>query len=78
MIMSNIVKVLGNICEIIYYKTSIPAVILIEKWNTFAKDYNRSVANVLDSKYIVDDSHKFSNEEEIYINPIIQKEKGFI
>ena len=77
-ILKNIFKLGGNICELIYYKVSLVVVILVEKWRAFWKDYNRSVSKVIEDRYIVDDSHKYSNEEEIYTNPIIQKEKGFI
>ena len=80
MIIINIVKSLGNICEIIYYKMSIPVIILVDKWKAFWKDYKRSVKRITEPRYIVDDSHKYSNEssKETYTNPIIQKEKGFI
>ena len=78
MIIINIVKSLGNICEIIYYKMSIPVTILVERWKAFWKDYKRSVKRITEPRYIVDDSHKYSSEEETYTNPIIQKEKGFI
>ena len=47
-------------------------------WNEYREDYKRSVERVTEPRYIVEDSHKYSNEEEIYTNPIIQKEKGFI
>ena len=77
-IIINIVKILGNICEIIYYKMSIPVIILVDKWKAFSKDYKRSVKRITEPRYIVDDSHKYSSEEETYTNPIIQKEKGFI
>ena len=77
-ILKNIFKLGGNICELIYYKVSLVVVILVEKWRAFWKDYNRSVSKVIEDRYIVDDSHKYSDEEEIYTNPIIQKEKGFI
>ena len=77
-ILKNIFKLGGNICELIYYKVSLVVVILVEKWRAFWKDYNRSVKRITEPRYIVDDSHKYSDEEEIYTNPIIQKEKGFI
>ena len=77
-ILKNIFKLGGNICELIYYKVSLVVTILVEKWRAFSEDYKRSVERVTEPRYIVDDSHKFSNEEEIYTNPIIQKEKGFI
>ena len=74
----NIFKLGGNICELIYYKVSLVVTILVEKWRAFSEDYKRSVKKVTEDRYIVDDSHKYSSEEEIYTNPIIQKEKGFI
>jgi hypothetical protein len=73
-LMINIVKLIENICELIYYKVLLMGV----KFSTYWSDYKRSVSKVIEPQYIVDDSHKFSNEEEIYTNPIIQKEKGFI
>ena len=59
---------------------SIPVIILVDKWKAFSKDYKRSVKRITEPRYIVDDSHKYSNESsnETYTNPIIQKEKGFI
>ena len=75
---SNIVKLGGNICELIYYKVSLAFMKVAIAWNEYRDDYKRSVERVTEPRYIVDDSHKFSNEEEIYTNPIIQKEKGFI
>ena len=74
----NIFKLGGNICELIYYKVSLMGVKFGTAWNEYREDYKRSVERVTEPRYIVDDSHKFSNEEEIYTNPIIQKEKGFI
>ena len=76
--MTNIVKLVGNICELIYYKVLLMGVKFGTAWNDHWNDYKRSVKKVIEPQYIVDDSHKFSNEEEIYTNPIIQKEKGFI
>ena len=88
-IIINIVKSLGNICEIIYYKMSIPVIILVDKWKAFWKDYKRSVKRITEPRYIVDDSHKYSSVhdeleepsmEALHTTsiPIIQKEKGFI
>ena len=74
----NIFKLGGNICELIYYKVSLMGVKFGTAWNEYREDYKRSVERVTEPRYIVDDSHKYSNEEEIYTNPIIQKEKGFI
>ena len=77
-ILKNIFKLGGNICVLIYYKVSLVGVKFGTAWNEYREDYKRSVERVTEPRYIVDDSHKFSNEEEIYTNPIIQKEKGFI
>ena len=74
----NIFKLGGNICELIYYKISLVGVKFGTAWNEYREDYKRSVERVTEPRYIVEDSHKYSNEEEIYTNPIIQKEKGFI
>ena len=77
-ILKNIFKLGGNICELIYYKVSLMGVKFGTAWNEYRQDYKRSVERGTEPRYIVDDSHKFSNEEEIYTNPIIQKENGFI
>ena len=77
-ILKNIFKLGGNICELIYYKVSLTFMKVAIAWNEYREDYKRSVERVTEPRYIVDDSHKFSSEEEIYTNPIIQKEKGFI
>ena len=74
----NIFKLGGNICELIYYKVSLVGMKFATFWNDHWNDYKRSVKKVTEDRYIVDDSHKYSDEEEIYTNPIIQKEKGFI
>ena len=77
-ITQNIFKLGGNICELIYYKISLVGVKFAIYWSDYWNDYKRSVKKVTEDRYIVDDSHKYSDEEEIYTNPIIQKEKGFI
>ena len=77
-ILKNIFKLGGNICELIYYKVSLVGIKFATAWNEYREDYKRSVERVTEPRYIVDDSHKYSSEEEIYTNPIIQKEKGFI
>ena len=79
-LMINIVKLMGNICELIYYKVLLVGMKFATFWNDYWNDYKRSVKKVIEPQYIVDDSHKFSNENinEIYTNPIVQKEKGFI
>ena len=79
-LMINIVKLVGNICELIYYKVLLVGMKFATFWSDYWNDYKRSVSKVIEPQYIVDDSHKFSNEntDEIYINPIVQKEKGFI
>ncbi len=88
-LMTNIVKIVGNICELLYYKISLVGM----KFATFWNDYKSNVRKVIEPRYIVDESHKYSSsthnyealhntsipiDYEEYTNPIIQKEKGFI
>ncbi len=47
-------------------------------WNEYRDDYKRSVERVTEPRYIVDDSHKYSDELDEYTNQIIQKQNGFI
>ena len=75
-LMNNIVKLVGNICVLLYYKVSLVVA---------RNDYKRSIKRVTEDRYIVDESHKYStsapyifSERGEYTNPIIQKEKGFI
>ena len=77
-ILKNIFKLGGNICELIYYKVSLAFMKVAIAWNEYREDYKRSVERVTEPRYIVDDSHKYSDELDEYTNPIIQKEKGFI
>ena len=77
-ILKNIFKLGGNICELIYYKISLVGVKFATAWNEYREDYKRSVERITEPRYIVDDSHKYSDELDEYTNPIIQKEKGFI
>ena len=76
---SNIVKLGGNICELLYYKISLMGVKFATFWNDYWNDYKSNVRKVIEPRYIVDESHKHSSStHEEYTNPIIQKEKGFI
>ena len=75
-LMTNIVKLIGNICVLLYYKVSLVVA---------RNDYKRSIKRVTEPRYIVDESHKYStsapyifSERGEYTNPIIQKENGFI
>ena len=81
-LMTNIVKLVGNICELLYYKVSL---VVATFWSDYWNDYKRSIKRVTEPRYIVDESHKYStstpyifSERGEYTNPIIQKENGFI
>ena len=47
-------------------------------WNDYWNDYKSNVRKVIEPRYIVDESHKYSDELDEYTNPIIQKENGYI
>ena len=81
-LMTNIVKLVGNICVLLYYKVSL---VVATFWSDYWNDYKRSIKRVTEPRYIVDESHKYStsapyifSERGEYTNPIIQKENGFI
>ena len=75
---SNIVKLGGNICELLYYKVSLMGV----KFATFWNDYNWNVRKVIKPQephnYAALHNTSIPIDYEEYTNPIIQKEKGFI
>ena len=84
-LMTNIVKLIGNICVLLYYKVSLVVMKFATAWNDYMDDYKRSIKRVTEPRYIVDESHKYStsapyifSERGEYTNPIIQKENGFI
>ena len=84
-LMTNIIKLIGNICVLLYYKVSLVVMKFATAWNDYMDDYKRSIKRVTEPRYIVDESHKYStsapyifSERGEYTNPIIQKENGFI